>query len=214
MSVLGDVQMKLTVGPQEKADGALTDARGSKDGSFVLSSHKGKYNELARRGGLFIGSTAAAGVTVPIFSATTQQFVLNNPEGSGKVAVLQKSWIGYISGTHVAGHLCYAIQTALGSAVTGTAGLIRNARLAAAVAPSGSAMNLFVAATVVALSYLRPYGLNTAVGAAATAMTPWTVVDDLDGSIIVTPGSCIAIAANAAAAQVAAVGLMWNEEDA
>ncbi len=213
MTLLGDVQTKLTVGPQNGADGALVNVRGSKDGSTVLSSHKGKYNELARRGGLFIGSTAAAGVQLPIFSSTTQQFVLNNPAGSGKIAVLQKAWVGYVSGTHVAGHLCYANQTVLDKAVAGTDGLIQNARLGNAAAPSGSLMEILVAVTVTALTYLRAFGLNTAVGAAATAMTPWQATDDLDGSIVVPPGSCIAIAANKAAAQTAAVSLMWNEED-
>lgn len=202
------------VGPQTKlADGSAIKQWAGRYGEQAAMNVRGIYSELAARRRLFIGSTPAAGVTVPIFSATTQQFVLHNPIGSGKLFNILKATIGYISGTHVAGHFCYATNTLLTNAVTGTAALIQSGRLQDAASPSGSVARLVTAATVVAMTYLRPFGVSQVAQAATATNAPWTQVDNVDGSICIPPGGALAVAANAAAFCVAAIGLEWEETD-
>lgn len=183
-------------------------------GQLMLSQLRPSNADMAERAKLFLGSTPAAGVTIPIFSNTTQQFVLFNPPNSGKKAAIIKSVLGYVSGTMVAGHYCYANNTLPTSAVSGTPALVQRAGLAlAAAANAGNVCSLFTAATVVALTYLFPFGVSQVVQPATGVNTPWQMVDNLDGAIVVYPGQCLAIAANVAAACVATAGLMWEETD-
>ena len=200
-------------GERKITDGNTGQLRMGRRGQLMQSNMSSFYGELSERRRLFFGSTAAAGVTVPIFSNTTQQFVLQNPIGSNKKARLLKSVLGYVSGTMVAGHFCYANQTLMTSAITGTPALIQNGYLGAAAGPAGSGMNLYTAATVVAFTYLFPMGLSQVVQAATATNAPWQMVDNIDGAITLPPGSAIAIAANVAAAVVATIGLLWEEED-
>lgn len=199
------------VGPQTLADGAEARPYAGRRGELIMAQLRGKYSEASQRGRLYVGSTPAAGVTVPIYSSTTQQCVLYNPVGSGVVLSLLRTRIGYISGTMVAGHFCYANQTLLTSAITGTqSALVQNLKLAAAAAGGSSAL-LFTAATVVAMTYLMNVGQSQVVQAATATNTPWTQEDDLDGLITIQPGSAIAVAANVAAAVVANISLVWEE---
>lgn len=203
--------LKGKVGPQTLVDGIEAMPRLGRAAQQVVSNIYGYHSEASERRRLFFGSTAATGVTVPIFSNTTQQFVLFNPIGSNVKARILKSSVGYVSGTMVAGHLCYANQTLLSSAITGTAGLIQNGYLGAAAGPSGTGCQLLVAATVVAFTYLFPLGVSQVVQAATATNTPWQMVDNVDGAITVPPGSALAIASNVAASMVATLGLLWEE---
>ena len=200
-------------GEQSLSDAVGDRFRQGKRGQAIQSNLGGFYAESAMRRKIFFGSTPATGVTIPIFSNTTQQFVLYNPPNSGKVARILKASVGYISGTMVAGHLCYANQTAMNSAISGTAALIQSGLLGAAVGPSGTAMQLLTAVTVTAFTYLWPFGISTVVQAATATNTPWQMVDNVEGAIVVTPGSALAIAANVAAIMVASLGLVWEEDD-
>lgn len=200
-------------GERKLADGISAQARIGRRGQLLQSNMSSFYGEQSERRRLFFGSTPAAGVAVPIFSNTTQQFVFANPLGSGKKARLLKAVIGYVSGTMVAGHFCYANQTLINSVITGTAGLIQNGYLGAAAGPSGSQMNLYTAATVVAFTYLFPLGLSQVVQAVTATNAPWQMIDNIDGAITVPPGSAVAIAANVAAAVTATIGLLWEEDD-
>jgi hypothetical protein len=74
-------------------------------------------------------------------------------------------------------------------------------------------MQLLTAATVVAFTYLCPFGISTVVQAATATNTPWQMVDNVDGAISVPPGAGLAIAANVAAIMVATLGLVWEEDD-
>jgi hypothetical protein len=211
---MSDQQVLGVVGPQTRApDGAEIKAWRGRYGESSAMNVRGIYSEMAARRRIFIGSTPAAGVTVPIFSNTTQQFVLHNPIGSGKLFHVLRTRIGYISGTMVAGHFCYATNTLLTNAVSGTAALIQSARLQDAASPSGSAARLVTAATVVAMTYLMPHGVSQVAQTAAQTNAPWQQIDDLNGSICIPPGGALALAANAAAFVVAALGIEWEEVD-
>ena len=97
-------------GPQVYGDGVKNTPRLDRTGALVTMNGGGRWQELARLGLMFTGSTAAAGVNIPISTSTTQQFVLYNPVGNTKAAVLKASYLGYVSGTPVIGHTCYVVQ--------------------------------------------------------------------------------------------------------
>lgn len=196
------------VGPMTLSDGAKALLRLDRSRAGVVKAATGQYAEAAHRNELFICSTAAAGVTVPIFSNTTQQFVLYNPAGSLFKYEVLRAWAGYVSGTHVAGHLCWAYQAnAVAAAITGTAGLVVGSRLSGVP----QSLQVLVAATVVAFTYLRPWQHSQVALTAATAATPWQTIDETDGSIVIEPGRAVAIAANAAAFSVSTLGALVRE---
>jgi hypothetical protein len=201
------------VGPGVAQDGTRTMPRLGRHKEVIQANLRGEFAEASQRGNIYIGSTPAAGVTVPIYSNTTQQFVLHNPVGNNKRFNLLSVVIGYISGTQVAGHYCLANQTLLTSAITGTAGLIQSGRLQAPGVASGSTGLLYTAATVVAFTYLRALALSQVVQAATATNAPWLAKEDLRGVITVMPGSAIAVAANVAAAVVASIALEWEETE-
>ncbi len=203
--------MTIAVGPQVLTDGATANEYGGRRGEAIVANLRGKYSEASQRQKLFIGSTPAAGVTVPIFSNTTQQFVIVNPAGSNVLLNLLRITLGYVSGTMVAGHYCLGNQTLLTSAISGTAGLLQCARLGAAAGPSGSQALVYTAATVTAFTYLRALAFSQVVQAATATNAPWNFQEEIDGEISIPPGSAICVAANVAAAVVASIAALWEE---
>src|ERR1700752_64411 len=102
-----------------------------------MSTSLGKYYDKAKLGDVFIGSTAVAGVALPISTGTAATFGLWNTNPS-KIAVPLRLNIGFTSGTIAHGEFGLANVTATtvatGSNITaftdGVLGTtIRNARL-------------------------------------------------------------------------------------
>ncbi|MDE2101457.1 MAG: hypothetical protein KGL39_29700 [Patescibacteria group bacterium] len=202
------VTIQGIVGPQQLSPGVESAVRLDKTASQVFVQGGSKYGEDGYNNVLFTGSTGATGVAVPIFSSTTQQCVLFNPVSSKKILELLYCHIGYISGTDVAGHFCYAVQTTFTNAVTGTGQAIISSQLAT----TGSVASFFTAATVTAFSYLRPMGVSQDVQAATATNAPWTQGDEINGTIQRPPGGALAGAANVAAFVTAAISLIWKEK--
>jgi len=179
-------------------------------GAFRVMEGGGKYADANRRGVTFTGSTAATGVNIPIYTSTTQQFVLYNPVGSGKVAKLRAAYLGYISGTPVIGHVCYVVQNIASSSSAAPTGTANNIVSGKTCNTTGSVMSLLTAATVVAGTYLRPWASVFT----TTAGQPGVFYkDDFDGFNALQPGCWIAIAANAAAFGTHALAIEWQEEN-
>ncbi len=208
------MQFESKVGPVQVGDGTLIPPRLTREGGVAVQDLHGRYAEAAYRGRLFHGSTPAAGVTVPIFSNLTQQFGLWNPLGSGYLAILSKVALGYVSGTNVAGHVCYAVKPNLGVAeavptsvtlITATNGYLGYGQ--------SSVMKLVSPITIAAAAtYLRPMGVSQDVQPATGVNAPWTMTEDLEGSMIVSPGTAFFVASNVAAGPaICTIGLVWEE---
>lgn len=214
-----DSEVRDLVGTWAQADGDAIQ-RMLKDqllGLIVTELH-GKYREPTFRNRCFIISTPAAGVTVPIYTNATQQFVVYNPPNSGIGISLLKAWVGYVSGTMVAGHMCYAGSVAQAVPGTVTQALVQNSRLVVADSTKSGAGNRGMyfspanpATALVAANYLRPMGNSQVAQTVAGTNAPWTQYDDIDGSIEVPPQGILVIAANVAAAVVATIGLLVEE---
>src|SRR5437870_7298434 len=70
-----------------------------KQAEAIVSELHGKYYTQAYRGNVFWGSTASAGVLVPIASTTGPTFGLWNPAGSGKNAAIVRYTAGWVATT-------------------------------------------------------------------------------------------------------------------
>lgn len=207
-------RMMALGGFKKIGSGVYSEPRVGPNAQLMTGNARPFNADMVERRRVFLGASPAAGVTVPIYTNTNQQFVLFNPPGSGKKGSVLKAMLGYVSGTMVAGHLCYANQTLITNAITGTAGLVQQAGMQTnANAPQGNALQLLVNATVVAFTYLMPFGTSQVVQPATGVNTPWQMVDQPDGLISIYPGQALAIAANVAAAMVAAAGIAWEETD-
>jgi len=96
--------LALPTNPQSNQSGPQSTPYVTPYGGLAAAEFGGNWTELTRLGYMWTYSTAAAGVNIPIYTSTTQQFVLSNPSGSG-VSLLLKSWVGgYVSGTPVVGN--------------------------------------------------------------------------------------------------------------
>jgi hypothetical protein len=186
--------LALPIGPVAAQSGPQSTPYTTPYGGLAVSEFGGRWTELTRLGYMWTYSTAAAGVNIPIYTSTTQQFVLSNPSGSG-VSLLLKSWVaGYVSGAPVVGNfvICGANVTSA-TAPSGTAGLQFNNSTGAIIGNKVSCLGSTV--TVVAATWFRP---SMSVFTTTSGNSPVLMGEDLDGSIIVRPGGWVGLAANAA----------------
>lgn len=206
------------VGPVVTSDGTCPAVRQGRSGELVITQLHGSLYETAKRGNLFIVSTPAAGVTVPIYTNAVQQFVIYNPISSGVDLVISRVWMGYVSGTNVAGHYCYAASVNQGTPTTATQALVQSSKFGANPSTSTGAGNkglYYSPATpttaLVAGNYLRAMGISQVVQAATATNQPWVIFDECEGGIIVPPLGIFVVAANVAAASVSVISALVEE---
>lgn len=165
-------------------------------------------------GNLFFGSTAAAGVAVPVTNATAQVFGIWNPPGSGVVAVIDKLIAGIATlGTNIVAALNWSVLTGVQSIATGssitafTDTTIRNAVIGRGKAPkirfTGSA------ATTVAATQLVPVGFTSTTGTPVNASP--VMVFEHNGLIMVPEGVAMFLVGSAAPGSTYQLGLSWAE---
>lgn len=175
----------------------------------VVQKHGKNYN-AALAGRVFHASTAASGVAPGTSLSTTAAFALHNPWGSGVNLVINKVSMGYISGTLGAGTVFAAAnQAEVQVTPSGTAIVPVPAGLVADAVAKGKPMTTV---TVVAPTIIRPlWGLQASL--ASTAVQPWKLTEDIDGEIIVKPGTTFIMHAVAAggSSPVVAFGCTWEE---
>lgn len=202
------------VGPGVYGDSEDHILRLGVQGDLIVSELNGKYYEHLHRGNVFIYSSAAAGVTFAALGSNLP--TIWNPADSGKLFVPIKVTIGYVSTTNAAGHLCWGFQNRVGSNI-GTAApisLFTDIAPVNALVGSGKASRMRFATTVtftVAPTYLRNVGISTAAMTATTAVAPFKMDFEEDGTIGLMPGGALQLGANAAVAMVASVSIVGIE---
>lgn len=178
----------------------------------------GKYYVDTFLGNVFVGSTAAAGVVLPIYTNTAQTFCVWNPLGSGKNIIPMKLRLGYVSTTAAAANIVIGYQTGVGSQVA-TGAAITAATLVAPVnmllGAGGGSIAKFAPATITfaaAPSLLMTTGVSQLVTTAATTGIA-TFYNELlfEGELIVPPGTAIVVAGNIAQLQTWDVSMIWEE---
>lgn len=206
------------VGPAVSSDGTCPAVRQGRSGELVITQLHGSLYETAKRGNLFIVSTPAAGVVVPIYTNATQQFVVYNPISSGVDLVISRVWMGYVSGTMVAGHYCYAASVGQGLPASFTQALVQSSKVNANPSTSTGAGNKGLyyspanpAVALVAGNYLRTMGISQVVQAATATNQPWVVFDECEGGIIIPPQGVFVVAANVAGASTSVISALIEE---
>lgn len=179
------------VGPAAANDGADMRLRQDKFGGLVTSNMTGFYAEAAYRGIKFMACNAAAGVDHGASLTTTPPLFLWNPQNSGKNLAVMRVGMYYVSGTLGAGFVAAAFNKAQPSApTTGTelTPLCANTSLPAGVG------RVFTGSTITAAGTLVR-GLFNVAPVLATSATgqPSSAECALDGSIVLAPGTGLAV---------------------
>lgn len=189
-----DVTIEGYVGPAIAADGPGLPFRQDRTGAIVTTELHGKYFETNFRGNLF-WATMTAGVIFPAPAATANNpITLYNPLGSGRnLSLITFDMImTTIPGTPVTGlYGLYVNVAPQAAAVTGTA-LVPQPGLIGAGSAS-VARPLTTSTVPVAPTLLIPFG-NKVTGEVATVV-PITGLPayhlDIDGKVILAPGTAI-----------------------
>ena len=208
----------MPVGPIYTADGVTPSTpRYDRFTGQVISQAHGKYYEATSRGFLYSG--CASGLTPTTGLATASPLTLYNPVGSGKRLAIKKVSMGPgATGTLGSGaqfHCVYTINgpvaTQSNVAPTGTAVSPVNCDIGAA---SSSVASLLSTATLNANPLkLYPFAQQGQAIGGTTAAYAQVVTEDVDGNIILEPGSGWTLQGVTASgtSPVVSIGVVWEE---
>ena len=193
--------MARYVGRQSSADGnSPFDAdRVTNEGGLVVAQLNGKYAEQARRGRLYYGSSASAGIAIIVPATGGGHPTLWNPSDSGRDVSIVRVELSYVSGNHAPGAFEWAL-TATTGATAATGAPIATATLVDPVpcriggtrdfkARWSPTTNTFTAAPV----FTRALGVGLHTGVAATAINPTQIRVDYDGDLMLAPGNALSL---------------------
>ncbi len=200
--------------------GGLASPQLSDGAAMLVQSLADKHAQAAKEGRLFIGSAAAAGTVLPIFSATAQKFGIWNPAGSGVIANVVALTMSYVSATGAAGGYVLAINRLAGAALAtgGISAFTEDLEVDNALSGKlGGNKCKFTpsAATVIAPVIWRHLGLNqTAFTAAGTASAGGASENGIkfDGDCLVEPNTAVWVAGNISTICVWACSIAWVED--
>lgn len=198
------------VGQQASQNGQTTPIRLTRQGAATLSQLNGRHYEQAKQGNLFYAATAVTGVAPGTAIGTTAAFALYNPASSGVDLVVLRASMEYLSGTLGIGVVDWVANISpSAAAVTGTAITPVNAYLGGRASVAAPKTTATLPATP---TLLRHFG-NLPPMLATSVLTPWLLVDDVNGAIIVSPGCSVSLEATAAAGTSPLVlfDALWEE---
>lgn len=192
--MVDQVRIQESINP----DGTVQDMRGDRLGAAVVTDLRGRYAEMTSRGRVFSAmllattTNVAAGNITGAAAAASTQFALWNPLGSSVKLEILKAQMGVISGTPVGGPMFHNLATIAPTlaGVGGTnclvqaAGLQTNSQGRVQSSAAGSALT-----GGGALTALRPMVYDFSAGAFASLAGGAIVEENVDGSIILMPGT-------------------------
>jgi hypothetical protein len=212
----------MPVGPTLGADGTPGPSPGrfAKTGETVAALAHGKYYEATHRGNVYSVTNGHTGQAPGTALGVHPPILLYNPAGSGKRLKLIKVTGGYISGTLGAGTVFHCGFT-LGGQVASQSNVAPVVGSGATLTPAN--MDLGSANNSVAVAFangtlnanpqeLYPFATINA-EAASTATNPTQIEEDLDGNLVLEPGSgwCLEAVAAAGTSPLMSFGVVWEE---
>ena len=207
---------------QKNQSGSTTNAVVGENGDLLASQLHGKYYNANANGKLYYASNAAAGAAFTIFSNTSfVGLALFNPAGSGKKLEIVRASVGMDANAATAASAWgYAWQTGVGASLVGTAAPISGSTAITATRGSctcgvaGQGDSVVTALSAVTLSAALAWGRNANFGTGTGAITvAWGAMlyEDLEGTIIVPPGTLFTLT-SAILSGITGVGsLIWAE---
>jgi len=210
---------QIQVGPvpsQSLPDGQIYTALSGKAGETIVADLHGKFYTQTYRGNTFIGSTAAAGVALPVYSGTAMTFGLWNPSGNTKNASILYANLGVATvGTPVVATIGLAYTGSAGSAI-GTAAPISAFTAGTPVSAllGGGTVSTMkftpsAATLTTAPTWLMNLGLSQESATAGTGI--FSANYAFDGTLVLTPGNAIWFVGTAAPGQTFNVTMVWEE---
>lgn len=189
---------QLQIGETINLDSTVQSVRGDRLAALVTTDERGRYAEMTSKGRTFSGSllatttTNAAGNITGAAAAASTQFALWNPLGSTVKLEILKVVVGVISGTPVGGPMFHNLATIAPTipGIGGTnclvqaAGLQTNSQGRVQSSAAGSALT-----GGGALTMLRPMIFDFSAGAFASVAGGAIAEENVDGSIILMPGT-------------------------
>jgi hypothetical protein len=196
------------------AAGTAQSIRQGQLGDIVVSELHGRYYEQAYRNNLFnLSVTTAAAITAYTGAAGgTPQIAVYNPIGSGKNAVILYASFANIVAASAAGTVAWSLYFGPTAAITQTT--TSSAVNMGTLQKTGSVMTGF---TNVALTSSTALTNNIPIGfyywaTAAGAFNSAPTMVDLGGSLVVPPGTMVALGGSAALTSATWIGsLTWEE---
>lgn len=207
---------------QKNQSGSTVSAVMGPSGDVLVSELHGKYYNANVNGGLYYASNAAAGAAFTIFSnASYVGLALFNPAGSGKNLSIVRAMIGVnANASTAASGWGYSWLTNAGAAMVGTAAPISASTAITAtrgkcvVGSTGKIDSVVEAVSAATLSTAMTWGRAAAFGTLTGAITTQvgvTLVEDLDGTLIVPPGTLFALTSAVLSGITACGTLLWTE---
>lgn len=176
--------MAIVVGQQSASDSSTIQARGGKQGDSIVSELHGRYYEQTYRGNMFSVATQGTGVTTTAALATTfTGLAVGNPLGSGVNLVLNKFTCAQFA---VGAAATIGIMGGVGSitaSLTPQSRFIGTGTVSKATATAGQ--------TISTPLLIATFGSVGSLATTGYGLGP-NISVDLEGSIIVPPGSFIA----------------------
>lgn len=203
-----------------KSDGTEAALRTGRLSDLIVSLLHGKYYETTARGNVHsavlasTSGTIAAGNINGAAAASSTQFALWNPVGSGINVALLKFMVAAISGTAPGGPVMHSIAQGTPNPTVGAranANIIGNGPQSVALylaSAAGSALTNSPNALVA----LRPSKFNFFAAAIAASTNIQDCVEDIDGEIVLPPGTLWVPTWSAAGTTfLNAYGVTWEE---
>jgi hypothetical protein len=196
-----------------------------KQGDVIASELHGKYYTQNYRGNLYYASTAAAGVTVSIFSnaSYTGLALWNQSSGANakNLSIVRTLWAPQTVNTAVAG-LGYAWLQNAGTAIGTAAPLSAITAVTATRGPANTALTsgqgnsvavaVSAATLTTAMGWGRFSGGAVATGAITVQTSLGVIIEEFDGTMLVGPGSFWAMTSAIASGGTAwGLSAIWEE---
>jgi hypothetical protein len=197
------------------AAGAYEAQAGGQDGEALVSMLHGEVFTAAQRGRVFISSTVATGIAIPIYTTTAPTMVLWNPGDSGRYAVMLRYLLSHASGNTAEGAVGLAFVKDTGNDVgTGApisvfnqstpVNAIVGAGITSGMKSSVAATNTLTTAGTWFMAIFSNYDKPTA---GPTTQT----VYDFGGGLLVPPGVAVYAVSSVASVGLFAQTFIWEE---
>lgn len=197
------VPIQGQVGPQVVADGGIVTLRVGKSAEQVVQQLHGRYYEQTYRGAMYSVCTQGTGVTTTAALATTWTGLgVSNPANSGVNLVLNKFTCAQ-----------FAVGAAATIGIMGGVGvlaasLIPQSRIISAT--TGSKANASAGATISIPVLIATFAQVGSLATTGYGLTPALVVD-LEGSVIIPPGSFVASYTSIVTTSALQFSFAWEE---
>lgn len=192
-----------------------------RDDQLLVDQLHGPRYAAAKRGRLFVATSAQAGIALIQAATTGGHPTLWNPADSGRIISIHSLDLTYLSGNNAPTGLEWDITEKAGSQIGPTGAPILTAtRVAVVSAQAGGAVdskaywsptvNTFTAAP----AFYRGVGIALFTGVAATAVAPFQLKVEYNGDLCIAPGTALSLCSRAATTTALfQVGIVFEEID-